>query len=348
MSVPSKISIVLAVIGSALQDTPSLPINHQPVVAKVEGVPANGITLPIVCSHERIFVRLYGMGPGDLLGVKRDGTKPTLFSLKKVNDLSNPEGLGFFVTEDSLYWLVRSEYNPRTGQVKTKRGSETRPLATTVSDLTRHIARFDKEGNYKGEVELEVDFIPGQLGVFENGSFLVAGITPGGGEAKLGLFRSNGQLDRFLTLEGDLDPNSTEAKAIVQGSSAYSRIIRTSRIISDREYLLLVRSDPKVPIFRVSAGGEVTAVKLQGVEGEIRFASSDGVNLFFAAVSSKENRYLLTGYVVDRSTGKVVSSGTFPQRTGFGLGCADGKGYSFLSVDQKTQTLQVSNFSIEE
>src|SRR5208282_237620 len=172
---------------------------------EVPSLPAESIGAPLMCDPDGgILFRLATpeAGPEDPVSVSKDGKTVVRFGRDKVNDIPRPALHSAFLAGSSVYIITRgsaplgyeTKWHTPTGEVSEQPASKSGTF----------IAHFERNGNYAGAVSLDLPFRPLQLGVFENGDFLIAGADPSSGEPRVAIVASNGQLRRFLELKGDI------------------------------------------------------------------------------------------------------------------------------------------------
>lgn len=250
---------------------------------------SNGaFSLPSACTTDTLYFRV-GEGTG-LMAISRDGQHSDVLSKDAISDIANPIFSGYpFVTESDVYMFGHADSGTYEAKFRTPDGSEVK--TPVVRERKYFIAHYKPDGKYVGLITLDLPFRPIQFGAFPSGGFLVAGEDRKSGrpEPRVALLRHDGQLDRYLDLQDDLEPQQFQSTDQVEGSRspqpqsfAEARSIATaimmSRIVPDGRDLLLVRSGTDRPVFRISAGGEVHSLRIQAPEQAVLtgvFASRD-------------------------------------------------------------------------
>ena len=131
----------------------------------------------------------------------------TSFSFETLSDLHDARLKGYFATESVLVALLSATRNdalstskrtivvPQTGE-----SFEQEAKSGTRRD---YLATFDRQGNYKGSVELDVPFKARKIAVFGSGLFLVIGLDTDN-ETRFAFVNADGSLQRFLDTEKSL------------------------------------------------------------------------------------------------------------------------------------------------
>ena len=170
----------------------------------VQGLPAESIEAHFSCDPDgRIFLRL--AMPDKVPKTRflfRETEKRLFGSAKKRSTTYRSLRLQSLFLVDSDVYILGQGRMPLGHDTKWRIPSgevESRPAYKTIS----FVAHFDKDGRYAGAVQLDVPFHPQQFGVFGNGDFLVSGLERIG-QARTAIVGSNGQLRRFVDLEGDI------------------------------------------------------------------------------------------------------------------------------------------------
>lgn len=305
------------------------------------------IAAPVVCGGDRsIFVRTASSGAvGNLIAISSDGKWTTSFDLNKMTDIVDPSATTFFVRDVEVYLLVRgSLLEGELRRLRRPDGSlETQPLH---SDTRYYVAHFKSDGTYMGAVSLDIPMVPLQIGVFQNGDFLIAGTTKDRQQARVALVKSNGQFDRFIELKDDIrireeaDPTGADPAALPRigkrFGEGFADAVRVSTIIGDGRNLLLVRKGQNSPVFSISAGGKVESTRLNVPDGyrlwDIRTTRDFWVALYMHRISDAAG-VEFSSMAIEPNTGKVLEAYSYERFPGFGLACTDGIEFSFLIRD---------------
>lgn len=327
-----------------LQDVPTIDVPARGTPKALPATAVHDISLPATCAAGRIFLRLFGDdAPTDVVGISPDG-QVVVFSVTRIHDLSQPRGGHFFVAESGLYWVVTARTNMRSVTPSVANSGAKGPVS--FFDYHKYIARFNLDGTYRGSVKLEIPFVAQQLGVFPTGDVLISGMTDDNRGARLALVKPNGQLNRLLTLQDDLAAPRENADRMAR--SSYEVTIKTSQIVADGPNLLLFRRDAGAGIFVVTPGGEISQLKLEGIKGKI-FSLRSTSREWLAQISVQAGdgaRPITHVYALNPNDGRVLRKYLFGGKPGWGLGCADGREFLLLDVDDN-RNYRVSQFALE-
>jgi hypothetical protein len=301
MTVPfgCRLTVFAAVVATAASFCPAQNLPSQPPgnamdavdkvslatvsVVEIPSLPVESIAAPVLCQSDGgILLRLAMPGTGleDPVSISEDGKTVVRFDRNKINDISRPIIRGVFPKGSDVYVLVTGS-TPLGYEISLRK-----PNGEVVSEPTFKtsifVGRFQRDGTYTGSVPLELPFKALQLGVFDDGDFLIAGIDPSTSEPRVAIAASNGQLRRLLDLTDDVhpledlsqrgqdrDPAALPRNKPWRGFAESLRdVVLTSQIAADGNRLLLFRPSSG-PAFSISQAGEVRARKL-GIEGAYR------------------------------------------------------------------------------
>lgn len=323
----------------------------------VPSLPADSIVAPLMCDPEtgRIVFRMAmpETGVQDPLSVSSDEQTIVHFSREKINDIAHPLLITTFLSGPDLYvltkgrtWLgYQTKWRTPKGDVQTEQDFNS----------TAFIAHFDKNGDYVGAVPLDIPFKPLQIGVFEDGDFLVAGAEVSTTEPRVAIVASNGQLRRMLELNGDVQEQKSNSSERIEGSAAplrpgssadgrsLSDFVFGSQIVRDGSNLLLFRPSA-TPIFSISPSGEVRSTRLT-VDGSysiyaVKPARDSWIVEFIHDAPNSPAKEFST-YAFDRNTGKALREYFFPSDLGWGFACTNGNQFTFVMADTEKNRLQL-------
>jgi hypothetical protein len=324
---------------------------------QVPSLPAESVVAPLLCDPEGgILLRLAMPDSGieDPISISRDGKTVIRFGKEKINDISRPRLSRMYLSGSDVYVLASGSiplgYETRW---RTPKGEVVSQPATKSSTF---VARFDRDGRYRGAVPLDLPFSPQQLGVFDNGDFLITGIDMSRTKPQLAIVSSNGQLRRFVELSGDVHTQEeSDQSAKSHNPTAFPRfesspgsgdslfdVVSTSQIATDGTNLLLFRP-LKGPVFSVSPSGEVRVHKLK-VEGDYRLytvkATRDAWIVEFIHDVPHSGVQEFSTYAFDPRSDAPLREYFFPKDMGWGLACADGDEFTFVMADSETKSLK--------
>ncbi len=314
------------------------------------------LSLPTLCSADHtIFVRMAGTeGISGLVSISNDGKNVIRFQSNKINDISNPKTRTFFVTESDVYILTTGSIpQENTLQIKKPNGEIEQQRLSTIQQF---VARFGRDGSYRGAVRLDLDFTPLQVGVFPSGDFLLAGVTKDN-QVRVALVKSNGQFQRYVDLEGDIQLSKDSDTSGVKGpglalpmtgkrfGEGFQDSVHISFFTSDGTRLILVRKAANAPIFSISAGGNVRTVKPRVPSGytlaDLKAADNIWIGTYTHRISEEAGLAIET-FALDPVTGEITQSYSYPRFLGLGIACADGLEFSFLTrEDDKLKIIRL-------
>lgn len=351
----AAVATLVVLVGAELaaQDEPKAVEIFTPLEIQskqqVPFVPAPALLIPIFCAPSgTIYVRLFKIASPteiqDITSISVDGKRTVRFAKEKIYDVPNPTLGTFFATDSDVYIRVISDSNPRSGTMTIPMPDGTTEVKKTQVPGTRkyYIAHFKSDGTYVRSIQLDLPFMPRQIGAFTSGDFLVAGMSADSMEPRIALVKSNGQLLRFLDLKDDIRSTSgqfrerADTPRILPGSGTLQQAIDFSAIIPDGDNLVLVRRVAQAPVFVISPGGDVSPIKFQVPQTYTLFSlnAADGMWIAQYAYRDGETKSLrFVTYSLDRNTGKPINAYSYPAPLGIGMACTDGHEFTFLKKE---------------
>jgi hypothetical protein len=188
----------------------------------------------------------------------------------QMTDIPTPFARGGFVSESAVYVGVDGIENP-SQEDKTVEDAEGHKftLRGTKGERRRYIARFDKDGTYKGALKLDLPFYVSTFAGFESGTIVAQGLDENK-IPRIAMLDSSGQLIRYLQLEKDMSAVSEIPKTEIRygGSQADAgAIVMTSSFTPSNGKLLFLRSLASQRVYEIQESGEVRAVKIKAPDG---------------------------------------------------------------------------------
>lgn len=210
------------------------------------------------------FVKTFGPDGLQILGFTQKGV--IAFATNQMTDIPEARATDFFVANSTLYVLVTGIENARKQEIiyKDEAGQEKKRLETT-GDERDYIARFDRDGSYRGSLKLDFNFHPIQLAALDSGNFVVAGLDQNR-VPRVGLLDSSGQLVKYLQLPKDITdkPKSAEKSFATSGLPASVDVIAMfAQFHPYNGNMLLVRAGTDTPIYEIRESGEVRTVRVK-------------------------------------------------------------------------------------
>ena len=325
---------------------------------EVSDISQSFLSLPVTCVNKSAFVRMSdGEALSELVSISADGKKVIPFAVNKIIDVVNPRSQTFFVNSTGVYLLILSSIpQDHIQTLRTPDHQQSQQIAVTTKQF---IARFSLDGTYLGSVPIELPFHAHQFGAFPNGDFLIAGLSREK-EAKVALVKSSGQFNRFVEVSGDIHLTSANEPGNPASPGAlppmgkhfgegFLEAAMASNIIADGSRLLLVRKVPGLPVFSVSAGGDVKTIAIETPPGFTLFDLKPGRNAWIALYTRKsdESGLAIETFALNPETGNVVRKYSYPRFPGVALGCADMDELTFLqNVNDKLKLVTLAPLSV--
>lgn len=188
----------------------------------------------------------------------------------QMTDIPTPLAHAGFVSQSAVYLGVDGIENPQQ-QVETDEDQEGHEVKLTRTTGERHqyIARFDKDGTYKGALKLDLPFYLSTFAVFESGTFVAQGLDENQ-MPRIALLDSSGQLIQYLHLEKDMSAMSELPGKRLQfgGDTADAGVIAMfSEFTPSQGKILFLRSQASMRVYEIQESGEVRSVKIKAPEG---------------------------------------------------------------------------------
>jgi hypothetical protein len=214
-----------------------------------------------------LYVWSWPPGQG-LVGFTPKGIVP--FLTGQMNDIPTPFAHGGFVSQSAVYVGVDGIENPEQEDktVEDAQGHKLK-LRKTKGEQHRYIARFDKDGAYKGALKLGLPFYVAVFAAFESGTMVAQGLDENK-IPRIGLLDSSGQLIRYLPLEKDMSAASEIPKKEISYGGAQAdagSIVMTSTFTPSNSKMLFLRSLASMRVYEIQESGEVRAVKIKAPDG---------------------------------------------------------------------------------
>jgi len=188
----------------------------------------------------------------------------------QMTDIPTPFAHGGFVSKSAVYLGVDGIENP-SPEEKTAEDAEghTFTVRSTKGERHRYIARFDKDGTYKGALKLDLPFYVSTFAGFESGTMVAQGLDENK-IPRIAMLDSSGQLIRYLELEKDMSAVSEIPKKEISyggGQADAGAIAMTSNFTPSNGKLLFLRSLASQRVYEIQESGEVRAVKIKAPQG---------------------------------------------------------------------------------
>ncbi|MBS1849988.1 MAG: hypothetical protein JST79_03685 [Acidobacteria bacterium] len=188
-----------------------------------------------------------------------------------MNDIPEPRVQNYFVSGAEVFLLVKGTENASKGKVvlKNEQGEAIGELPRIKGEIRDYIARFSKDGSYKGGLKLDLPVEPIQLAAFPEGGFLIAGIDKNNKVPKVVLLDDSGQLQKFIDLPKDISnkPAYSEDYALAGKSQPVDVVSLFAQFIGVKDGILFARGFGASPIYKIGPGGEVESLKLKLPKG---------------------------------------------------------------------------------
>lgn len=292
------------------------------------------------------YVKVVGFDGWEILGFTSKGV--VTFVKSQMTDIPQPRIENFFVGS-SVYVLVTGIENARQEEV-VYTDEEGKPLKRleTKGEPRNYIARFDRDGSYRGALKLDSDFHPLQVAAFDSGTFVAAGLD-GSKKPQVALLNSRGQILKYLEMPKNLERTKRAEKSSSKSGVAWPTdvIAMFTQLYSDDGLVLLVRAGTTL-IYEIQESGEVRAVSTMLPSGmAIDHVVPSDRNWFIAAKSNPIDEERESIYEVHPETGTVLAKYRILKTNGSSATVSCQNQNSFRGIEQQEGRLTVLNGSAE-
>jgi hypothetical protein len=327
--------------------TAALPITLEiSATVPVTNLYAAELNAPAVCAadgtlYANLFVIRTDESSGQaishqtIVGIDPHGKITLSVAAEQITDIENPRITNYFPTEDALYLLIHSSGHGNSAE------NRKNLFHKSDSDL-EFIARFDRDGAYRGATRIDLPISALQLGVFPTGQFVIAGIDDFT-HAKVILLKPSGVFDRYIDLKksGIDELSASAATEPPLGNRAY--VAGFSRLVANGPDILLVSPD-STSLFKLRNSGTAEQVRLRaGYSGPLNFlALRDGWLVQRRAAVSKEDKSLLSTTLLQVAPdGRPLRNYVLSHRGDLTLACMSDQEITFLQKDNEGKLLLI-------
>lgn len=298
-----------------------------------------GVVTPIKCSSGKIFLRVAATDSSlSLISISPKDKSTIEFTLNPIPDISSLRFGSFFVNESDLYVMVTG-----VSDVKSRKSVINEKIVSGEVGVSHYyVARYGFDGQIRQLLKLDLPFRPVQIGVFHSGAMILAGID-NLGNSRVGMVKSDGTLDRYVDLPGDLSSDSKAVKDLSQNEfngftqGAIAWAVGLSDFVPFRGHLLLVRRQTSSAVYEISPSLEVRKVNLLLPAGFRLFTLVTGDDSWTGLLTTKidgKQGLTVTYMVFDPETGLPLEKLIPAQPFGMGLGCANRDELTMIKREQ--------------
>lgn len=300
-------------------------------------------TLPQCDTEGYLFLDM--LDPKDLdkhTFVSVRGKESQTYLPSAISDLHDIFILGFFPSESIVGFLVRGS---KDLPVHGPSGHGKSPAGIAWSSYHSYIAEFNRDGSYKGSIQLPISYHIYRFAIFPSGEFLVIGYDRINSTVRLLLLSSSGQILRTIDLPASRTPATGNAPyGSVDEARATTKLMGTYVFTPYNEDILVWLMNGNDPILDVNSEGGGREVPLQAPPGFVfvdMVPSNDRWVGHFRTRSTPENApYTKETYSYfelrpqDASiSSKLLISGDLPQH----LACESDGSYITYKLDKNNK-----------
>lgn len=300
--------------------------------------PTSGGTLdyPMQCTPDgELFLSM--RMPPDYLQVRvlsMGGNGSREYSAERITDLYDVQLRKYFAADTGVVLLVNATPENRKGKLTGRfPGGETIEKTAYIGERHNYLARFDREGKYKGSIQIDDSFSAvSQVGVFDSGTLLVLGIERSQRTNRLALLNADGSVLRVLEISKAFSRCSDSLRKSV-GAPEGMTVLLPVQFVRFRQSLILVSTSAgscKVPLLEVKESGEIGTLRITGLPSDHSLESfipsnDDRWYVRLRTTSTEEDipgrpvPYNVEVYEADPTTGKVTTHYRVPDNVGEGM-----------------------------
>jgi hypothetical protein len=187
------------------------------------------------------------------------GKKSQTYSPSAISDLHDITVFGFYPSESMVGFLVRGTKEMPGGPA----GPGKSPAGFAWSGYHNYVAEFERNGSYKGSIELPMSYQLSHLAILPSGEFVVSGYDQLNSAARLLLLDSSGQIVRSLSFPAARTSTDNSAPyGSIEAARASRNLIGSLVFTPYDQDVLLWRKGSSDPILDVGSGGRVREVPL--------------------------------------------------------------------------------------
>ncbi len=232
---------------------------------KVANLYAANLNRPVMCGpngdlYANIFKILFDAPPGfgtaiTIVGINREGKAYLNIAPDKITDVQGARLGSLFPAEDGLFLLIR-DGDPEHSAAHQ---GDFETLFHKADSEHTFIARFDRDGAYRGSIGIDIPISALQLAMFPGGQFVILGLDDLN-QRKIALLKPSGDFDRYIELPRKPAGGNPEIETQPDKGHLLSFGL-DSRLIADGNHILLI-SPTSDSVFVISASGSVEEVRL--------------------------------------------------------------------------------------
>lgn len=313
----------------------------------IAGVAASrAIAMPFQCTSDgTVFINMvlqasaYSVPAEQLVSIPPSGEAHE-FRLDQLTDLYDIMRKGYYASESNVAFLVIAASEDKQGKETFVTPDGTKHEVTrNLADRRDYIVLFDREGNYKKKLQIQIDdtFAIQRIGVFPSGTFLALGFDTQDHSPRLALLQDDARFLRFLEMRKRDAPETMFGMKDSPGKGVVISIA-PSQFVPHRDSIIIVQNNSKYPLLEVNEAGAIREIKPKlPEEAKINGLIPSDEGLY--AQTSEASDGLI--YELNPQDGKVIRSLQVDKSTSeLGVACVhDGKFLSFEHADGKLNPL---------
>jgi hypothetical protein len=195
-----------------------------------------------------------------LASVSRTGLTHTFPLDQATEQLYDVREIDHYAAESEVVFLIRAaRENKPVKRTYTKPDGTQGEFVQNGAERSSFIVRFDREGNHRKTIDVDVSFEIQQLGVFPTGDFLAFGYDERDHSPKLAMLKNDGSLLRVLQVpKGDVPESMFGTKdGSDKGDAVY---IATAQFVPQGHSILVAQNKTAFPLLKVNEGGAISAI----------------------------------------------------------------------------------------
>jgi hypothetical protein len=307
----------------------------------IAGVAASRtIAAPFQCTSDgTTFVNMVLQATADTVPVEQlvsitPSGDPHEFRLDQLTDLYDAQRKGYYASESNVAFLVIAASEDKQGKETFVTPDGTKHEVTrNLADRRDYIVLFDREGNYKKKLQIQIDdtFAIQRIGVFPSGTFLALGFDTQDHSPRLALLQDDARFLRFLEMRKRDAPETMFGMNDSSGKGVVVSIV-PSQFVPHGDSIIVIQNNSKYPLLEVNEAGAIRKIKPilpEGVKVDALIPSDEGL---YAQANETRDRLI---YELNPQDGRVLRRLQIDESdTGVSVACVhEGKFLSFEHGD---------------
>ena len=317
----------------------------------IAGLYAAGLIEPVACGpngdlYAKVFKLRPDAPPGfdlttTIVGLNRKGKAYLSVGPERITDVQGVRMGSLFPTDDGLFLLIQ-DGDPAHAAAHQR---DVFSLIHKSDSEHNFIARFDRDGTYRGSIRIDLPISALNLAVFPTGQFVVLGLDELN-QRKILLLKPSGDFDRIIELPRKAAGKNSEVETQSDKSSLLVAGL-FSQLVADGTHILLV-SRTSDSVFAISSSGLVDEVHLNTGGSEISAVQAVPEGWLVRIASSEQSNQIATSRLFDRNDGHLIRTYVYEEPQHSVPGCIHENELTFLRRETDSSITLLTAVSVEK